>query len=298
MSATSTKPRIEAIANTTDRLGETPLWDADANELSWIDIETSRLHRLLDGRAGKPATHAIEVEYLGCQALAGTSRRLVATDRRLQFLDLATGALAPFVSIDEEGDTRLNDGRVDAHGRLWIGTMDKGLKSRVGSLYRVDPDGTVERMFSDTIVSNGIAFSPDGRTMYFTDTRRHLSFAFDLDLDDGRISNRRLFADYSKTGERPDGACVDVDGCLWAAFFAGGRVVRYTPDGHVDQAIELPVTNPTCVCFGGPQLKTLFVTTARKFMSESALAAEPLAGAVLAIEGVGQGVPEHSFGRH
>ncbi|MGN6768025.1 MAG: SMP-30/gluconolactonase/LRE family protein, partial [Rhizobiaceae bacterium] len=111
-------------------------------------------------------------------------------------------------------------------------------------------------------------------------------------------SNLRLFADYTQTGERPDGACVDVDGCLWAAFFAGSRIVRYRPDGRIDRIIELPVTNPTCVCFGGPDLRTLFITTARKFMSDEALAAEPLAGALLAIEGVGQGLPENSFGLH
>jgi sugar lactone lactonase YvrE len=229
--------------------------------------------------------------------LAGRDRRLVAIDRRLQFLHLESGTLDPFAMVEEDGNTRLNDGRVDRRGRLWIGTMDIGLAERSGSLYRIDPDGTVERMATGVIVSNGIAFSPDGKALYFTDTRRHLSFVFDLDLDDGAISNRRIFADYSKTGERPDGACIDVDGCLWAAFFAGARLVRYRPDGRVDREIALPVTNPTCVCFGGKDFKTMFVTTARKFMSAEQLAAEPLAGAVLAIEGVGQGLSENRFGQ-
>ncbi|MGN6764599.1 MAG: SMP-30/gluconolactonase/LRE family protein [Rhizobiaceae bacterium] len=295
MSAFRIKPKIERVADTGDRLGETPLWAADSGELSWIDIETPRMHHL-DMTRKEPVTRAFDVKYLGCQALSGPSRRLIATDRQLQFLDLGSGGLQPFLSIDEEGDSRLNDGRVDRDGRLWIGTMDNGLSARTGNLYRVDPDGTVTRMLSDIIVSNGIAFSPDGGTLYFTDTRRHLSFLFDLDRDDGTISNQRLFADYTQTGERPDGACIDVDGCLWAAFFAGSRVVRYRPDGRIDRIIELPVTNPTCVCFGGPDLRTLFITTARKFMSGEALAAEPLAGALLAIEGVGQGLPENSFG--
>jgi sugar lactone lactonase YvrE len=174
--------------------------------------------------------------------------------------------------------------------------MDNGLSRPNGSLYRIDTDGVATRVESGIIVSNGIAFSPDGKTLYFTDTRRYTSYAYDLDLDDGIVTNRRVFAEYSATGDRPDGACVDVDGCLWAAFFAGGRIVRYRPDGQIDRSIALPVTNPTCLAFGGRDLKTLYVTTARKFLSDAQLASEPLAGALLAIEGVGQGLPEHRFG--
>jgi len=297
MTSMTPQPRIERVADTQDRLGETPLWSGETGELSWIDIEARRLHSLDVAGGGRVDTRSLPGGHLGCQALAGRDRRLVAIDRRLQFLDLESGALEPFATVEEDGNTRLNDGRVDRRGRLWIGTMDIGLAERSGSLYRVDPDGTVERMMTGVIVSNGIAFSPDGKALYFTDTRRHLSFVFDLDLDEGAVSNRRIFADYSKSGERPDGACIDVDGCLWAAFFAGGRVVRYRPDGRIDREVALPVTNPTCVCFGGKDFKTMFATTARKFMSAEQLAAEPLAGAVLAIEGVGQGLPENSFGQ-
>ena len=174
--------------------------------------------------------------------------------------------------------------------------MDNGLSQPNGALYRVDTDGVATRVETGVVVSNGIAFSPDGRTLYFTDTRRYTSFAYDLDLDDGVITNRRIFADYSASGDRPDGACVDADGCLWAAFFAGGRIVRYRPDGRIDRSIPMPVTNPTCLAFGGRDLKTLYVTTARKFLTPEQLAEEPLAGGLFAIEGVGQGLPEHRFG--
>ena len=111
------------------------------------------------------------------------------------------------------------------------------------------------------------------------------------------MTDRRIFADYSETRDRPDGACVDAQGCLWTAFFAGGRVVRFAPDGRVDLVVPLPVTNPTCLCFGGDDFKTLFVTTAFKFLDEAKLAAEPLAGALLAIHGIGQGVAGEAF-RH
>lgn len=144
-------------------------------------------------------------------------------------------------------------------------------------------------------VSNGIAFSPNDDKFYFTDTRRFQTWVFDFDIDDGTLSNQRLFTDYSQTKDRPDGACVDADGCLWTAFFAGSRIVRYRPDGIIDRTIALPVTNPTCICFGGRDLKTLYISTASKFLSADQLKTEPLAGALLAIHGLGQGLPEHRF---
>ena len=114
-------------------------------------------------------------------------------------------------------------------------------------------------------------------------------------VTDATLHNRRIFADYRVTGERPDGACIDADGCLWTAFFAGSRIVRYRPDGAIDLSIPLPATNPTCICFGGRDLKTLYITTARKSLTAEQLAAEPLAGSLLAIHNVGQGVPEYRF---
>jgi sugar lactone lactonase YvrE len=150
-------------------------------------------------------------------------------------------------------------------------------------------------MFRDVIVTNGIAFSPDNRTLYFTDTRRYCTWHFDFHLDEGVIRNRRLFAEYTLSGERPDGACVDVDGGLWTAFFSAGRVVRYRPDGRIDTIIPMPVTNPTCVCFGGSDLKTMFVTTARKFLDSRQLRLEPEAGHLFVIHDLAQGLPEHRF---
>lgn len=287
--------RIERVADTGDRLGETPLWCDRTNQLWWIDIENPRLHSY-DPVTGERDTVTLPGVYAGTQALTKAGDRLLAEDLTLYARDADTGYRCDLLSIDHGLDNRLNDGRVDARGRFWVGTMDNGLSRPNGSLYRIDTDGVATRVESGIIVSNGIAFSPDGKTLYFTDTRRYTSYAYDLDLDDGIVTNRRVFAEYSATGDRRDGACVDVDGCLWAAFFAGGRIVRYRPDGQIDRSIALPVTNPTCLAFGGRDLKTLYVTTARKFLSNAQLASEPLAGALLAIEGVGQGLPEHRFG--
>ncbi|TKT74743.1 SMP-30/gluconolactonase/LRE family protein [Aquamicrobium sp. LC103] len=289
------RPHIECVVDSRDRLGETPLWCSTTGKLWWVDIERPKL-QFLDPANGESGAHSMPGTWLGSQALTKTSERLVAIDLDLHLFDPAKGDITLFARVEQGLDNRLNDGRVDARGRLWIGTMDNELHRPNGSLYRVDPDGTVTKMLDDIVVTNGIAFSPDARTLYLTDTRRYRTWAFDFDLDDGRISNRRLFADYSETGDRPDGACVDVDGCLWTAFFAGSRIVRYRPDGGMDRSVPMPVTNPTCVCFGGADLKTLYVTSAYKFLSPDQLAAEPQAGALFAIDGIGEGLPEHLFG--
>ena len=295
MNMMATGLRIECVAETGDRLGETPLWCDATKRLWWIDIENPRLHSY-DPATGVLETVALPGTFAGTQALTKAGDRLLAEDLTLYARDADTGYRSDLLTLEHGLDNRLNDGRVDAHGRFWVGTMDNGLSRPNGALYRIDPEGIATRVESGVIVSNGIAFSPDGRTLYFTDTRRYTTYAYDLDLDDGVITDRRIFADYSATGERPDGACVDVDGCLWAAFFAGGRIVRFRPDGGIDRTIALPLTNPTCLAFGGRDLKTLYVTTARKFLTDRQLAAEPLAGALLAIEGAGQGLPEHRFG--
>lgn len=279
-----------------DQLGETPLWCDRTRKLWWVDIEQPKL-RWFDPAKGSDGLAPLPGTFAGTQALMADGRRLLAEDLTLYALDPETGARTDLSAVEPGIDNRLNDGRVDARGRFWVGTMDNQLHRPTGGLYRVDPDGSATRMAGEVIVSNGIAFSPDGRTLYFTDTRRHLCFAFDLDMDDGTITNRRVFADHTATGERPDGACVDVDGCIWMAFFAGGRVVRHRPDGGVDKTIPLPVTNPTCLCFGGDDLQTLYVTSATKFLTPQQRAAEPLAGALFAIHGAGQGLPENRFGQ-
>ena len=288
--------KVELIQKVDARLGETPLWDAARGVLWWIDIEQPTLWQL-DPVSGAADAEAHPGTYLGSIAMTRSGGLLAARDLQLLYRAPQARDWLPFATTPDEAmpATRLNDGRVDAHGSLWIGTMDNALTQGLGGLYRVDPDGSMTRMLDDVIVSNGIAFAPDGRSMYFTDTRRHVTWRLGLDETGREITYREVLADYSSTGIRPDGACVDADGCLWQAFFAGGQVVRYAPDGRLDRQIALPVTNPTCLCFGGRDLKTLFVTTAFKFLSDEQLAAEPLAGSVFAIEGAGQGVAENLF---
>jgi sugar lactone lactonase YvrE len=280
-----------------DLLGETPLWCERTQSLLWLDIDGGRLQRFHPG-SGRRDAFEFEQRYVGSLALTGeTSRVLLGIDLGLWLFDLGSGAMQLVCQVEPaDRDNRLNDGRCDSRGRLWVGTMDNGLRQPTGSLYRVDPDGSAHAMFGDVIVSNTIAFSPDDATLYFSDTRRFTTWCFDLDVEAGALSRRRVFVDHTAARDRPDGACVDAGGNVWNAIFAAGRVVRITPQGEVDRIVELPVANPTCVCLGGPELKTLYITTARKFLGREQLRRQPWAGSVLAIDVDVPGRPEHRFG--
>jgi len=295
MNAPADTVSIDAVVRNADQLGETPLWCDRTRRLWWLDIEQPKLQSY-DPSTGETNFTPLPGIFAGTQALAAAGEHLLAEDLTLYLRSATDGSRTDLVSVEPGLDNRFNDGRVDPRGRFWVGTMDNQLHRPNGSLYRIDPDGACAKVDNGVIVSNGIAFSPDGRTLYFTDTRRHLCYGYDLDLDDGVVTGRRVFADHTATGDRPDGACVDVDGCIWTAFFAGGRIVRYRPNGSIDRVVAMPVTNPTCLCFGGSDLRTLYVTSATKFLSPAQRAEEPLAGSLFAIEGLGQGLPEHRFG--
>ena len=214
-------PAIACVQGADARLGETPLWNDAEQRLYWIDIERPSLHAL-DPGSGASESWPQSCTYLGSQAFAADGRHVLARDLDLFLAGRGgTGELLARTPGEIHPRTRLNDGRVDPEGLFRIGTMDNDLHRQIGGLCRVGADGTMRRFYDDVIVSNGIAFAPDGRHMWFTDTRRHLTWKIRLDADGDPVS-REVFADYQADGTRPDGACVDVDGCLWQAFFAGG----------------------------------------------------------------------------
>lgn len=281
-----------------DVLGETPLWCERTRSLLWLDIDAARLQRFHPA-TGRHDVFTFDARHAGSLALThDPSRVLLGLDLALFHVDLGTGTHRLLAQVEPaDRDNRLNDGRCDAKGRFWVGTMDNQLHRPQGAFYRVEPDGTVQRLFGDVIVSNTVAMSPDQGTLYFSDTRRFVTWQFPLDLHAGTLGKRRVFVDHTGTGSRPDGACVDAQGFVWNAIFGGARVVRFSPDGEVDRVIDLPVTNPTCVCLGGPQLTTLYITTARKFLGREQLRGEPLAGSVLAVEVDVPGLPEQRFGQ-
>lgn len=190
---------------------------------------------------------------------------------------------------------RFNDGRVDRRGRFWSGTMVEGEQASAdGCLYSVDSTGEARCHLRDLRISNGLCHSPDGRQLYFADSPTRTISVHELIEPEGILGIPRIFA-RTPEGAFPDGAAVDVDGCVWSAHWGAGCVVRYTPDGRIDRTLRLPTRQPSCVCFAGPDLDILCVTTAREGLDCSTLQAEPNAGDVFLYRTGVQGLPESEY---
>ncbi len=295
---------IVDIIETDAILGESPVWSARDGGLYWIDIKAPAIHRF------DPATR-IDTAWPVAQEIGSIALRrgggLVAGLRdglALVGPDLTT---VEWIA-DPEPDkpmNRFNDGKCDRQGRFWSGTMydppgpPKTYFERepVGILYRLDGDHRCHAMAHDILVSNGLAWSPDGTVMYFTDSPRRAIWAYDFDTATGGLGERRIFAEIPDAPGRGtgDGATVDAEGFYWSAEFRGSRLVRYAPDGAVDRTVELPASRPTSCAFGGQGLATLFVTSARIMLSEAELAAEPHAGDLFALDVGVCGLQEAEF---
>jgi len=286
---------IACAAATRDLLGEVPVWCWRSRRLWWVDVLTPRLHSL-DPETGRLRSYAIPFRRLGSIALRDRGGLVLATERGIHAFDPESGAIE-FLVDPEPGrpNRRLNDGRCDRAGRFWVGSMNDEAFVPEGRFFRVDPDLRVATILENIIIPNSVAFSPDDRTLYFADTRRFTIWAFSFDISEGTIGDRRVFAEVHEGEARPDGSCIDQEGYLWNAEYAGGRVVRYAPTGEIDRIVSLPVTYPTCCCFGGTDLGTLFVTSARFPLSHLQASREPLAGALLTIETGFRGLPEPLF---
>jgi len=286
------KIAFEVAAAVADELGECPIWDEQSGLLWWVDSRAPAVKRL------DPASGTVTVlplaETVGSIAFRQRGGLLAATKSGIHFLDPATGTLAAAARPEAHlPENRFNDGRCDRAGRFWVGSMSDVRRDPVGTLYRLDASLECTPLRNAIIIPNGLAWSPDGRSMYFADTNRNTIWSWEYDPATGSATGERVFAD---TGAgRPDGSCVDADGCLWNAEYGGWRLVRYAPSGKVDRTIELPVANLTCCCFGGRDLDVLYVTSARQRMSAADLASQPLAGSVLALRAGVQGLPESRF---
>ena len=281
---------VECMVRGRDVLGEGALWDEREGVLWWVDILSCRLKSL---RGGKVT--ALDVaEPIGSFALREGGGMVAAMKSGFCFLDPLSGKRET-ICRPEGGRplNRLNDGRCDRAGRFWAGTMMSDPPRRPeGTLYRLDPSGRCTAMRTGVTIPNSLAWSPDGRTMYFADTPGKEILAFDYDAATGVPSNERLFA---AAAGYPDGSCVDADGCLWNAEYGGGRLVRYTPRGTIDRTIALPAVNPTCCCFGGKDLDTLYVTTASQGLEDVEIEKQQ-AGSVFAVRPGVKGLPESRFG--
>ncbi|MGH7911473.1 MAG: SMP-30/gluconolactonase/LRE family protein [Candidatus Dormibacteraceae bacterium] len=279
---------VETVLAARAEVGEGPLWDDREHVLWWVDIPRHAVHRL-DPESGTDS--AIDVaRMVGAIALtAGGGLILALQDGFALYHSDQVDVITP-VEADNP-TTRMNDGYVDPQGRFWAGTMAISETTSVGSLYRLDPGGQVTRMLTGVGISNGIDWSPDGRTMYFADTTPRRVDAFDFDGPSGRISNRRTLIQYPAGGGSCDGLVVDAEGYLWVALWGGSAVHRYTPTGELTTVVELPVTQVTKPAFGGRDLDDLYITSARRGRHD-----EPGAGDLFVVRGVGvRGQRIHRF---
>ncbi|MGD1971926.1 MAG: SMP-30/gluconolactonase/LRE family protein [Desulfobacterales bacterium] len=275
-------------------LGEGPLWVARENAVYWVDIVGKKIHRfgLADG-ARCTWTFEAQVTSLAARQQGG----FVGTVRNgFAFIDLETGAVEPIAMPETDlPGNRFNDGKVDAKGCYWAGSMDDGEKLETGSLYRLDGDLSLNKIDDNYFITNGPAFSLDGKTLYHTDTAKRTIYAFDVS-EDGAIANKRVFVKLEAEEEgNPDGMTVDSQNCIWLSHFAGSRITRYSPEGQVLQVIAMPVPNITSCTFAGTDLDTLYITTARHLLSEEEIHQYPLSGSLFACKPGVTGCPTPLF---
>jgi sugar lactone lactonase YvrE len=271
-------PGVRVAVASPALLGESPMWHPQQQRLYYCDIPGRKLHRF------DPLSQALEhwdfdTEVASIAPMQGGALLLAARDGLWSF-DPASGARTLLAEPPyEPAKERFNDGKCDPQGRFWVGTIYEPRDPPLASLHCYSA-GTLRRMADGITVSNGLAWSPNGRTMYWSDTKAHTIYALDFDPASGR----------------PDGAAVDAEGCYWAAMFEGQRLLRLSPDGELLREVRLPVRCATMPCFGGPQLKTIYITTARENRPAAELAEQPFAGCVLALDVDVPGLPVNVFG--
>jgi sugar lactone lactonase YvrE len=293
MTTTIPASRVERATDTLDILGESAIWCSRDSVLYWVDIRAPALRRF-DPHTGAVKSWAMN-DLCGAVILSNDRRLLLAMRLGLFSFEPAKETLTPLIAPEAESlNNRLNDSKCDRRGRIWTGSMrDYGL-ARTGSLYRVGTDLSSRQMIGDITVPNALSWSPDDRTMYFADTPEGQLRAYAFDADAGELGAMK-YLDVPSLPGRPDGATVDSEGCLWNARYQGGCVARITPQGRVDQVIEVPATQVTSCALGGPGLRTLFITTARQKLTQAELVAQPLAGGLFAVNVSVGGLPEPAY---
>jgi L-arabinonolactonase len=287
--------KAQLLIDSKSALGEGATWCAASGRFYWTDIEGRRLWRYDPRDASRECF--VMPERLACFALcADRDLLLLGLASRLAFFDLRTGAIETIISVEDGLPTRLNDGRCDRQGRFVFGTKhDVADAEKVGGFYRLNLDLSLDRLpLGDAAIPNSIAFSPDGSTMYFCDSPTRQIRVCDYDS----FQNQRLFTELTDSTGEPDGSTIDRDGGLWNAQWGGARVVRYGADGRETARIDVPATQPSCVAFGGPQLGTLYITSARVGLDHAALQNDLRAGGVFIATPAARGIAEPVFRGH
>jgi len=291
-------PDVRVAVASAAQLGESPMWHPREQVLYYCDIPGHMLHRF-DPRSGALVHWHFDTDVASLAPMLGGALLLAMRDGLWRF-EPRSGERARIAEPPYDVATeRFNDGKCDPQGRFWVGTIYEPRSPALASLHCLVRERLVRKRDGIT-VSNGLAWSPNGRTMYWSDTAAHTIYAFDFEPASGDLANQRVFASFPPRlpgqalgdyGGRPDGAAVDVEGCYWVAMFEGQRLLRLSPDGEIVREVKLPVRCATMPCFGGTNLKTLFITTARANRPAAELAEQPFAGCVLALDVDVAGLP-------
>jgi len=286
-----------------NHLGEGAYWDARGGALWWVDVPLPSMLNRLFPASGRHDSWPMPEMITALAVRENGQGLLIASHGGVNFFDPVEGRLQRILAPEQDKPfNRSNDGAADRAGRFWLGTMQNNIApdgsglaivASSGSLWRIDPDRRATVMARDVGISNTVCWSPDDRTMYFADTQTGWIYAYDFDLAAGTIANRRNFARHERG--HPDGSTVDADGYLWNCRWGGGCVMRFAPDGRVDRTVELPTDLVTSCAFGGPDLDTLYITTARYGLSESDRARTPHAGSLFACRPGVRGLADARF---
>lgn len=277
------------------QLGESPVWHIEEERLYWVDILEPAVFRF-DPATGKNESCPIN-KLVSAVLPAEDGKLLIASQDGIEWLDFDTGALTAFVDPEADIDgNRLNDAKIGPGGAIWVGSMRLDASRPSGALYRVSPGGEISCKEYGVSVANGLGWSPDQETFYFVDTLPGRIYAYDSAPGSGELTNKRILATVSEDEGRPGGLAVDADGGVWCAIWDGWRVNRYHADGTLDHCIYLPFPRPTSLTFGGLDLDTLFVTSARTRLPASSLAEAPLSGGLFACRVDHKGTESTLFG--
>jgi sugar lactone lactonase YvrE len=288
--------QIQCVLPWQANVGECPVWSPQESRLYWIDILEKRVHRF-DPHNKKNETFDLP-EIVACLGLRESGGLILALKKNFAFFDSASLEHTNLAGVESEvPNNRFNDGKCDPRGRFWAGTMDSvHWDQPAGNLFRFDSHQKTTLMQSNVVCANGLGWSPDEQTMYFTESFRYAIFSYDFEPETGNIFKRRLFAEIDRShGEFPDGMTVDSEGFIWSNIVGPGQIHRFDKDGKIERILQLPVPRATSCTFGGDDLKTLYVTSSRETLTSNQLQEFPLSGSLFAIPMGIKGLPSTPY---
>ncbi|WP_276389013.1 SMP-30/gluconolactonase/LRE family protein [Eudoraea chungangensis] len=276
--------KANLVYNAQATLGEGPIWDVKQNSLYWVDIEACRLHQH-QPKLNSNIFWQFE-EMLGAALLTDDNSILLALEKGLALFDPKSRALHKLgVLENDDALLRFNDGKCDKDGNLWLGTMHKELAANYGSLFKISPSLEVSKELSETTISNGMAWSIENKEYYYIDTHNYEVWRFDYNPDDASIQNKAVCLTIPRDFGGPDGMCIDTEGCLWIAHWGDNCIRRWNPkSGKEIDKINVDAPHVTSCCFGGADLKTLYITTARSGLTENQLKEHPHSGGLFSCQ--------------